>query len=188
MRNPLMIGQRVYLRPEETGDAEPHARIFAEETDDFIDDIGRVPASPIMMEHGIREATKSQPPRSVTFSVCLKESDDVIGWVGLGSIDYVNRTAESYSTLRPGEYRGRGYGTEAKLLLLEYGFDRLHLHVIHSYVFGANERSAAALVKQGYKPAGRLKWDYPRRGVYTDTLLFDIKRDEWLDARSRLQR
>lgn len=186
MRNPIMIGQRIYLRPEELADAEIDTRSTAEETDDFIGGGGRFPASQIALEQEIREFTRSQPPDGIGLTVCLKETDEMIGIVGLIRIDYVNRTGETYSFFRPGPYRGRGYGTEAKHLLLEYAFDHLQLHIIHSGVFQANERSAAALIKQGYKPAGRMKWHYSRRGVYLDLLLFGVKREEWLAAREAL--
>ena len=37
--------------------------------------------------------------------------------------------------------------------------------------------------KQGYRPAGRLKWTEVKDGRYVDGLLFDVKREEWLAAR-----
>lgn len=183
MRNPIMIGERLYLRPEEVEDAPTVARWHAEETDDFTDDFGRYPISPITMEHLARKENGPDIPGMISLQACLKEGDELIGTVGLMDIDWINCTGETFSMFAPGPYRGRGFGTEAKLLLLEFCFDRLGLHVIQSGVWEANERSAAALLKQGYQPAGRLKWDGTRRGVYMDVLLFDIKRDEWLAAR-----
>jgi RimJ/RimL family protein N-acetyltransferase len=127
-------------------------------------------------------------PGTFTLIACLRESDEPIGVVGITDIDWVSRTGETFSFFAPGgAYRGSGFGTEAKLLLLEFGFERLGLHAIQSVVWEANERSAAALLKQGYQPAGRLKWDRTRRGVYMDALLFDIKRDEWLAAREAVR-
>lgn len=182
MRNPIIAGERVYLRAEEPEDAAVHARFYAAETDDFTDDFGRYLMSPLTMDHIIRETYKSQPPTDIGFASCLKENDEVIGRVGLFDVDYVNRNAESYSVFGP-DWRSKGYGTESKLLLLDYAFNQLGLHVIQSYVWGANERSAAALLRQGYQPAGRYKWDNTRRGVYLDVLIFDVKRDEFLAAR-----
>ncbi|MCA1670291.1 MAG: GNAT family N-acetyltransferase [Thermomicrobia bacterium] len=109
--------------------------------------------------------------------------DRCIGMVGVDGIDYLHRTAETFSALGPAEFRNQGYGTEAKHLLLEYCFDHLHLHALRSSVFAANTRSAAALIKQGYREAGRLKWADVKGGIYQDDLLFDVMRDEWLAAR-----
>ncbi len=52
-----------------------------------------------------------------------------------------------------------------------------------STVFEANTRSSAALAKQGYRPAGRLRWHDVKGGIYRDMLVFDLLRDEWLAAR-----
>lgn len=188
MRNPIMVGERVYLRPPEPDDAEAIAQVYANETDDWIDDFGRYPMSPISFKQWIEDSADESIPDSITLHSCLIDTDELIGWVGLFDINYVNRTAETYSYFAPGKWRERGYGTESKHLLLAYCFDHLQLHILQSYVFGSNKRSAAALRRQGYQPAGTLRLDGPRRGEYLDTWVFDIKRAEWLEARAEWQR
>ena len=188
MKNPIMIGERLYLRPEEVEDAAPSARWDAEETDDFTDDFGRFPSSPITFAESAKKGAALEMPGTISLMACLRESNEPIGIVGITDINWVNRTGETFSFFAPGgAYRGSGYGTEAKLLLLEYGFERLGLHIIQSVVWEANERSAAALLKQGYQPAGRFKWDGTRRGVYMDALLFDVKHDEFLTSREAVR-
>lgn len=181
MRNAMMIGERVYLRPMEAADAEVMATDISGETETFMDRV-RAPVSPLALAHWIAKATEDKIPESVHFAICLRDSDQFIGGTSLHHIDFVNRTAETGSGLVTA-LRGQGYGTEAKHLLLEYAFDRLHLHVVNSHVWDPNTRSAAALAKQGYRLAGRLKWNDVKHGVYRDGLLFDLLRDEWLAAR-----
>lgn len=187
MRNAMMIGERVYLRPQEPDDAHTMALAYAQETDDFTDDFGRYVQSPIMFRETTPSDGAGDPPKDLIVMSCLREDDRLIGWLGFFHLDFVNGTAETFSHFLPGEWRGQGYGTESKHLLLEYGFDHLGLHVIQSYVWQANERSARALARQGYQPAGRRRWENTRRGVYLDTLMFDVKRDEWLAARESWQ-
>lgn len=182
MRNPLVIGERVYLRAFEPVDAEHRARHAAAETETWMDR-SRWPLSPIAWEHFAVELFKKEPPSDITLAVCLTENDQYIGAVDLFDIDWINRTAETGAWLGDAEYRGKGYGTEAKHLLLEYAFDRLQLRALMSYVWEPNTRSAAALMKQGYRSAGRLKWEELKHGVYHDALIFDVLRDEWLAAR-----
>lgn len=187
MRNPLMVGRRIYLTAEEAADARPFARAIANESETFFSGLGRMLLSPLAWDALFEgQAEREEPPDYVLFNVLLRESDEFVGQVGLEEIDWINRTAESSSWLRPGdEWRGRGYGTEAKMLLLEYGFDRLGLHLIYSAVNSINTRSAAALAKQGYRPAGKLKYRYVKRGRYEDQDLFDLTRDEWITAKER---
>lgn len=186
MRNPMMVGDRVYLRPFELTDAEEVARGTVMEPETFFER-GRFPASAIAFEYMIRETNaKPHPLTDIFFAVCLKEDDRFIGGVNVDHIDWVDRTAETGSGFLP-EFRGRGYGTEAKFLLLDYCFDRLHFHALRAHVFAPNTRSAAALSKQGYRPAGRLKWEDVKDGVYRDALVFDVLRDEFLAARAKWQ-
>jgi len=177
-----MAGERLYLRALEAGDAELVAELDAAETDTFMWR-HRIPTSPLEHEHFIADVYKQQPPRGVWFSVCLRDGDRFIGNVAVVGIDWLHRTGETASWIGPAEVRGHGYGTEAKHLLLEYCFDRIHLHVLMSEVDEPNTRSAAALAKQGYRPAGRRRWAEVKDGRYVDALLFDLTRADWLAAR-----
>jgi RimJ/RimL family protein N-acetyltransferase len=182
MRSPIMAGERVYLRPLETTDADALAAIDAAETDTFMWR-SREPSSPLEHEAWISEMYKEPPAASVWFGVCTREDDRLIGVVGVVDLDWLHRTGETASLLGPAEIRGKEYGTEAKHLLLEYCFDRLLLHVLKSEVNEPNMRSAAALGKQGYRPAGRRRWTDVKDGRYVDSLLFDVTRADWLAAR-----
>ncbi len=81
--------------------------------------------------------------------------------------------------------RERGYGTEAKHLLLEYCFDRLQLEMVSSFIWEPNQRSVASVLRQGYHPAGRIKSRVLQDGRFRDVLVFDLSRDEWIEARGR---
>jgi len=107
----------------------------------------------------------------------------VIGSNGLAGIDWLNRMAETETEIVRGEYRGGGYGTEAKHLLLEYGFAHLGLHMVWSQAWAFNTRSCEALRKQGYRDAGRLAWTGFKSGEMADDLVFDLLASEWRAAR-----
>ena len=187
MRNPVLVGERIYLRPLEVEDADEFASLEAQEPDTHIFSGGRTPHSPIAIRKLFADAFKTLPPDTTGFAVCLKGDDTLIGQVGITGIDWVHRHGETFSHLRPGAYRGQGYGTEAKHLLLEYAFEYLDLHVLTSWVFQQNERSAGALAKQGYKPAGRMLADGIKNGIYYDDLVFDVLREDWIAAREEWQ-
>ncbi len=57
MRNPVLIGERVYLRPLEVADGETLARYETEETDTFMYR-GRQPLSPLAFEGCSRTPTR----------------------------------------------------------------------------------------------------------------------------------
>lgn len=180
-RNAMMVGPRVYLRPMEVEDAEPRALWSRRETETFFDS-GRHIHSPISLAHNIREAGESDPPSDISFAIALRESDALIGAVELMDLSWIHKTAETGSVIYRPEYRGGGYGTEAKHLLLAYAFERLGLHMVRSYVWAPNTRSAAALRKQGYRDAGRLRWTGLKHAEFVDDLVFDLLASEWRTA------
>jgi RimJ/RimL family protein N-acetyltransferase len=183
MRNPVMIGERVYLRAFEVDDATAMAEATHYEVETFMDR-GRDLTSPLSYESMIRGLHEGvDPPDSCAFAICLVEDDRCIGLVDLEGIDLINRGAETGTWIHDPDCRGKGYGTEAKHLLLEYCFDRLHLERVRAWVFESNPRSAAALVKQGYRAAGRLKYHDVKDGRFQDMLAFDLTSDEWRRAR-----
>jgi RimJ/RimL family protein N-acetyltransferase len=184
MRNPVVIGERVYLRPFEVEDAKVLAEASHHETETFMDR-GRHLESPVETEGWIRRLYDGT--KEAKFAVCLIENDECIGLIGLEHIDLINRLGETGTSFHNPAYRGKGYGTEAKHLILEYAFHRLYLERITSFVFEPNTRSAAALAKQGYRAAGRLKYDEIKDGRFQDFLLFDLTREDWLSARERWQ-
>lgn len=187
MTNPILVGDRVYLSVVEPDEARELAIIEARETDTHLYPNERMPTSPIAFENLLRGLGASPTPVSFSLAVRLKADDRWIGSMNLHDIDWVNRTAETSSFMASGEFRSRGYGTEAKLLLLQFAFERLGIHVIISHVLETNPRSAAALLKQGYRPAGRVRYRGIKDGSYVDNLVFDITRDDWM-ARERVVR
>jgi len=176
--NAMMVGKRVYLRPEEPDDAMGVIEALRQETESFFE-IGRHLESSVQLRKWIEEGQKPDWPTWIAFAVCLRETDERIGWVALFDIDYQQRTAETASRFNHTDYRGGGYGSEAKHLLLEFAFERLGLHMVESWVLFPNTRSAAALRKQGYREAGRVNWLYPFEGGLGNFVAFDLLAEEW---------
>ncbi len=178
----VMVGERIYLRAVQADDADLLARWSRQETETFFDN-GRPVRSPIATAAFHRKLAKADPPTWIRFAICLRESGELIGTNGIAEIDWVHRTAETETDIARPAYRGAGYGTEAKHLLLAYAFDRLGLHMVRSYVGEPNTRSAAALRKQGYRDAGRVVWTWLKDGQFASELLFDLLAEEWRAAR-----
>lgn len=177
-RNAMLVGPRVYLRPIEPMDAEIVARASRQETETFWDN-GRFMRSMVRFSNWNENLQKEDPQEWVRFAVCLRENDEFIGSIGIDEVHHLHRHAESESEIHRQEYRGNGYGSEAKHLLFEYAFDHLKLHSLQSYVIFPNTRSAAALRKQGYTEAGRVNWEYAMRGGFGNLLVFDLLAADW---------
>ena len=181
--NARLIGNRVYLRTIEQADAELIARWSLQETDTAFN-VGRPARSPIANWRWIRKLYESTPPSWIRFAICLRSDDSVIGANGLAFIDWVTKTAETETEIVVPDYRARGYGTEAKHLLLEYGFNVIGLHMVRSMTWAFNAPSCLALRKQGYRDAGRINWTGIKDSEFADQLVFDLLASEWRSARA----
>jgi RimJ/RimL family protein N-acetyltransferase len=177
-KNAMRVGPRVYLRPLQKADAEAVSHWSRRETEAFWDN-GRFLRTTSSVAKWFESLQKETPQNWIRFAVCLRETDEFIGAVGIDGIDYRNRYAESESEIIRPEYRGGGYGSEAKHLLFDYAFNTLGLHSLQSYVIFPNTRSAAALRKQGYHERGRESWLIPVDGGYQNMIVFDLLAEEW---------
>jgi RimJ/RimL family protein N-acetyltransferase len=176
--NAIRIGPRVYLRPPQESDAQAFAHWSVREIDPSWDN-GRWPARRDGVTRWFHTSQKETPPASITFTVCLRETDEFLGLVELLDIDYRHGYAESASMILNPAYREAGYGSEAKHLMFDYAFNTLGLHTLQSWVMFENPRSAAALRKQGYREAGRDHWIAFRDGSFVSFVAFDLLASDW---------
>ena len=174
----IAVGERIYIRPLQPEDADDMAAWSRKETETFFD-TGRGLVSGILMAKHIRDLAEDDLPGSLRFAIVLRDGDVLIGANGVEEIDWLTRTAETESFFHRPDYCGNGYGTEAKHLLLEFVFERLGLHMVRSFVWQPNGRSAAALRKQGYRDAGIFHWDGFKNAVPANALMFDFLATEW---------
>jgi RimJ/RimL family protein N-acetyltransferase len=183
MARAFLIGPRVRLRAMEESDAEQLAEwINHPDMREFL--LVRFPMSlrdekEWIAGHSVLKGT----PHDLAFAIELVKEGRLIGATGLHLIDWVQRRAMTGMFLFPEEVRGKGYGTEAKNLLLDYAFGELGLHSIFSFTFGENRRSQQALERQGYRRGGVHRKAYLVKGEWVDGIYFDILREEWEELR-----
>lgn len=180
--NAMLGSARLALRPFQAEDAETVANAVLRDPDASFGH-SRFPISPIVYQDWFEELGKKDPDSDFEVAVVLRETNELIGEVGLYSIDWVAKHAETGSWIYKPEHRGSGYGTEAKHLLLEWAFEQLGLNMLWSWVLEANPRSQAALRKQGYRDAGVTCWcGFGPKG-FDNARMFDLLAAEWRSAR-----
>jgi RimJ/RimL family protein N-acetyltransferase len=78
------------------------------------------------------------------------------------------------------DYWGRGFGTDAVRLIVQYGFLELDLRRISLGLHAYNERALKSYEKCGFKMEGRMRGEGWRDGVHYDSFWMGILREEWL--------
>ena len=119
------------------------------------------------------------------FIVRFIKSNEPIGFIELGGIDWAARDAWMGVGLGLRKNWGKGYGTEALHLLLRYGFDQLNLNRISLSVFSNNPRAIHSYGKAGFKVEGRQREVVFRDGQRYDEIYMRIFKDEWLNAENK---
>lgn len=115
----------------------------------------------------------------VILAMVAKTELRLIGTIGLHRIEWKNRVAVSGTLIGEPAYRNKGYGTDAKMLLLGYAFHELGLNKVASNAFATNPRSIAYSVKCGYRIEGRRRQQAFKGGRFVDIVELGILRREW---------
>ncbi len=102
-----------------------------------------------------------------------------IGSMGLHNIKWKDRIATTGAMIGEKDCWGKGYGTDAKMILLNYAFNTLNLRKIFSSVFSFNKRSIAYSLKCGYEVEGLLKRQRFVNGRYYDEVLLGVFKKKW---------
>lgn len=83
--------------------------------------------------------------------VCTISDRMSIGYICATDIDYINRKAIHGGLVLAKEFIGKGYGTEASLLLMEHLFGELGMNMVYSYVREDHLASLRMCEKIGYR-------------------------------------
>jgi len=129
-------------------------------------------------EEGWYNAVSTGPDRN-TFVIRERETMAAIGSTALHGVDLRHRSATFGIMIGDPYARGKGYGTEAARLMLDYGFTVLGLHSINLTVAGFNIAGQKAYARAGFRECGRLReriWFADRRW---DQILMDCLAHEF---------
>jgi RimJ/RimL family protein N-acetyltransferase len=117
--------------------------------------------------------------RNAAFTVYELGGGRPIGEADLRNIDELHRTAEFSIFIGEKHCWGKGYGTEATLLVLSYAFTALSLHNVMLRVRRANERGIRAYTKAGFQVIGRRREAHRLGGCADDIVFMDCLASEF---------
>ena len=177
-----IVGERLYLSPFDAEDADiPHK--WAK----WLNDRAVSDTFDGHKNHTSLSSAKKtvQELKGHRFFILLIDGDVLIGQISLHDIDHLNRHAFLGIMIGETEHHGKGYGTEAVRLLLDYGFNTLNLHNIMLSVHEDNHAGIACYKKVGFKESGRRREWIFKNGKYIDVLYMDILAREFGEQREQ---
>jgi len=95
------------------------------------------------------------------------------------AIHLLHRTAVFGILIGEPEMRGKGYGTEATRLMLDYAFTVLSLHSVSLTTDQHNLAGQHAYRKAGFTECGRQRQNRLKGGIYHDTIHMDCLASEF---------
>ncbi|MHA2036691.1 MAG: GNAT family N-acetyltransferase [Promethearchaeota archaeon] len=118
---------------------------------------------------------------NILFSIITldeKNNEILIGNCDI-SVDWKNRIGNCGIVIGEKNYHGKGYGTEAMKLLVNYGFETLNLNRIELEVHSFNSRALKSYIKVGFKEEVTRRQAVYINGIYHDSIVLSILKDEW---------
>lgn len=116
--------------------------------------------------------------RAAQMMICEADTDTPVGSVYIRDIDHTHHKGEYGIFIGEESARGKGIGTMAAKLMIEYGFKELGLHRIYLRVLAGNEQAVRSYEKAGFVKEGYLKGDAYINGKYTDIVWMAIVNEE----------
>jgi RimJ/RimL family protein N-acetyltransferase len=172
----FLAGPSVILRPIEQGDW-PLLCAWANDRELRVL-TGRVfPTSLADLEAHLEK--ERADPASVWFAITLKNSGQLIGECGLIRMFPPWRTTDLSIIIGDRDAWGKGYGTEAIVLLMDYAFGHLSFHRVAIGVVGTNARALRFYAHMGFRREGVQRDGYYCRHAFQDFNMLSILEDEY---------
>jgi RimJ/RimL family protein N-acetyltransferase len=172
----MLEGKLVRLRAIEPGDAERAYR--------WVNDVEvrryvamRYPLSKADEERWARDRA---PNDFTNVALAIETKDGVyIGNCGLHQGHAEDRKASLGIVIGEKDYWSNGYGADAVITLLRFGFAEMNLNRVWLHAFEFNERAIACYKKCGFAIEGRLRQHYYGAGRYWDVVAMGVLREEF---------
>jgi RimJ/RimL family protein N-acetyltransferase len=119
---------------------------------------------------------------NVSCAICLKETNEFIGCIFLNDIDYHNRLGHVPIFMGEKKYWGKGYATDARVLMLKYAFVDRGLERIWARVIEGNEGALRMLEKTGYKQEGVLRKSRYNEGKFVNEVYLGVLKQDFLET------
>ena len=171
-----LIGNKCYLSPMDVNDTEKYT--------EWLNDL-ELTSNLTLYNSAINTETEKdfleKLSKDHNYSIIDNETNELIGSCGFVEVDHLNQISETGIFIGNKNYWNKGYGTEAMVLLLDYGFKALNLHNVMLKVYSFNERAIKSYEKVGFKIIGKRR-EALRRGNKTfDIIYMDILNKEFYE-------
>lgn len=120
--------------------------------------------------------------KAVNLMIVDKETKTTVGHIALVRPDWVSRMMTFYIVLLDKTVWGKGLGTEATRMMVDYAFNMLNMNRVQLHVNAENEPAKAVYKKIGFKHEGTLRQAMYKNNKYYDFWLMSILAEEYFGS------
>lgn len=170
----ILKGKNVYLRPLRSEDIPKLKHWRSDFSLKRLTGMG--PFLPSLLE----DINIKSHSEFIQFGIAFIETDELIGVISLNQIMWSNRVANLSVFIGDEKYNGKGLGSEAITLFIDYSFRELNLYRLQLVVVDYNKRAIACYEKLGFQLEGRLRSYGERDYQRYDVLAYGLLKSEWI--------
>ena len=174
----FLKGTRICLRPMRSSDINQMYLSWFNDTEvaRYVD-AGLFPVTIRDLDEYYRKIKSSKT--DIMLAIVENKHRKHIGNIKLGGINWIHRFADLGIMVGDKKSRGKGYGTEACVLVLKYAFRMLNLNKVFLGCHANNTAAINAYKKAGFRVEGRLKKILNVDGKYIDKILMGILQSQF---------
>lgn len=175
--NTFLKGKSVTLREIKKEDIKTYKEIESNMESRLLMNDG-IPFPPTENDHDKFINEISADKEDYMFAIEQKSDETFIGTIAVYMINWKNSTCHVGISIGS-SYQGKGLGTDAMNVIVEYIFNYLNINKVKLTVFSFNKRAIQSYKKCGFQLEGVLRKEIFRFGSYHDVFLMGIIREEW---------
>jgi len=124
---------------------------------------------------------KTRNKDDLDFLIIENQTQKKAGRIYITHIDYRHQKGEYGVVLHP-EFRGKHFGYESSVLILNYVFNNLPINKIYLEVFKENTKALNLYQKIGFVEEGLFKEEFFKNGTFKDVIRMGILKKEWKNS------
>lgn len=178
MKNPFLIGKRLYLRGLEASDVEGQYPSWL--NDEILTQYLEHHVFPYSKASALDYIEALRHRRDIIMLAIIdKNGDKHIGNITLSSISLLHQSAEFTILIGDSEYYGKGFAKEASMLLLNHGFNTMNLNRIWCGTMDTNLPMQRLALSLGMQKEGIKRQEVYKNGRYNDTFQYSLLKVEF---------
>lgn len=138
---------------------------------------GAFPVSAVSQEEHLQRISRSTT--DVQLAIVSKESDTLIGIIGIHKIDWLHRHGDVSIVIGDPACWGQGKAAEAIALIVRHAFAKLNLHKLTAGMWSSNQSSRRCFEKNGFVHEGTVRQQFFFKDRFVDEIRLGLLRSEW---------